>query len=149
LAGAPVAPDIRDTFRARVDALRPHVKECRAVDLDLGDMDRTFDILRAESFIAAFGAAIEENPDAFGPHIAVNVTLGLSMSLADRAWAHLEQTRILRKFNAVMSDLDIIVLPTSPVSPFPVDAIPRRLEIDGLSDGTSIIAGWRWPIADH
>ena len=41
------------------------------------------------------------------------------MTLADRAWAHGEQTRILRRFNAVMRDFDIILLPTAPVSPFP------------------------------
>ena len=33
---------------------RPHVAACRPVDLDLGDLDRVFDILRAESFLAAF-----------------------------------------------------------------------------------------------
>ncbi|WP_417712619.1 amidase [Roseibium aggregatum] len=128
--GAPVASAIRETFRARVDVLRPQVKECRPVDLDLGDMDRTFDILRAESFVSAFGEAIRQSPDDFGPHIAANVALGLSMSLADRAWAHLEQTRILRNFNALMRDFDIILLPTSPVSPFPWTQ-SHAMEIDG------------------
>lgn len=116
--GAPVDPSIRETFRARVDALRPHVKECRAADLNLGNMDRCFDILRAESFGVAFGQGIKDNPDAFGDHIKENVALGQAMSLADRGWAHAEQTRILRKFNALMADFDIIVLPTSPVSPY-------------------------------
>lgn len=117
--GAPVDRSIRETFNARLDLLRPHVKECRAVNLDLGEMDRCFDILRAESFCTAFGAAVEEDPDSFGSHIKDNVALGKTMSLADRGWAHAEQTRILRRFNALMADFDVIVLPTSPVSPFP------------------------------
>lgn len=116
--GAPVDPSIRETFRARVDALRPHVKECRAADLNLGNMDRCFDILRAESFGVAFSQGIKDNPDAFCDHIKENVALGQAISLADRGWAHAEQTRILRKFNALMADFDIIVLPTSPVSPY-------------------------------
>lgn len=117
--GAPVDQDIRDTFDARIELLRPRVQSCRPADLDLGDMDRCFDILRAESFVAAFGEALKSAPDDFGPHIAGNVALGQTMSLADRAWAHAEQTRILRKFNALMRDFDVILLPTSPISPHP------------------------------
>lgn len=117
--GAPVDQDIRDTFQARIDLLRPHVKSCRPADLNLGDMDRCFDILRAESFVAAFGEALKSAPDDFGPHIAGNVALGQTMSLADRGWAHAEQTRILRNFNALMRDFDVILLPTSPISPHP------------------------------
>ncbi|WP_259956164.1 amidase [Sulfitobacter mediterraneus] len=115
---APVEQSIRETFRARLEVLRPQVKECRAVDLDLGDMDRCFDILRAESFGVAFGEAVAQDPDSFGAHIKDNVALGQTMSLADRGWAHAEQTKILRKFNALMAEFDVIVLPTSPVSPF-------------------------------
>ena len=116
--GAPVDPSIRETFRARLGLLRPHVKECRLADLGLGDMDRCFDILRAESFGVAFGDSVTEDPDGFGAHIKDNVALGQTMTLADRGWAHAEQTLILRRFNALMADFDIIVLPTSPVSPF-------------------------------
>jgi len=128
--GAPVDPSIRETFRARLDVLRPHVKECRAANLNLGDMDRCFDILRAESFGVAFGEGVAEDPDSFGAHIKDNVALGHTMSLADRGWAHGEQTRILRRFNALMAEFDVIVLPTSPVSPFQwTQSYPR--EIDG------------------
>lgn len=116
--GAPVDQGIRKIFRDRLDALRPHVKECRAADLNLGEMDRCFDILRAESFGVAFGKAVQEDPESFGAHIKDNVALGHTMSLADRGWAHAEQTRILRKFNKLMNAFDVIVLPTSPVSPF-------------------------------
>ncbi|TNJ47770.1 amidase [Phaeobacter sp. B1627] len=117
--GAPVDPAIRATFRARIDKIAPHVQHCSAVDLALGEMDRCFDILRAESFLSAFGEVVRSDPDAFGPDIATNVALGESMTLADRAWAHAEQTRILRRFNAVMQGFDVILLPTAPVSPFP------------------------------
>ena len=117
--GAPVDPLIRQCFQSRVDALRPQVKECVSVDLNLGDMDRTFDILRAESFVAAFADGVATEPDNYGAHINANVQLGQSMSLADRAWAHKEQTLILRRFIALMNTVDVILLPTSPVSPFP------------------------------
>ena len=137
--GAPVDPDIRETFHARLERLRPHVKECSAADLDLGDMDRCFDILRAESFGVAFGAGVKEAPDSFGAHIRDNVALGESMTLADRGWAHAEQTRILRKFNALMAAYDVIVLPTSPVSPFPW----TQSHADSI-DGHAMDIYYRW-----
>lgn len=130
--GVPIDPLIRESFRMRVEALRPHVKECRPVDLNLGEMDRTFDILRAESFLATFREAVETEPESYGAHIITNVKLGLTMSLADRAWAHVEQTLILRRFIALMQDFDVILLPTSPVSPFPWTQ-SHATEIDGHS----------------
>lgn len=117
--GAPVDPDIRATFAARVQALAPHVAECRPVDLNLGQMDRAFDILRAESFVSAFDEPARDRPEDFGETIHANLALGRRLTLADRAWAHAEQTRILRAFNAAMSGLDAILTPTVPVSPFP------------------------------
>lgn len=128
--GAPVDPAIRETFRARIEALQPHVKDCRPANLDLGQMDRVFDILRAESFIAGFAEALKTAPDDFGDHIATNVAMGQAMTLADRSWAHVEQTRILRNFNKVMDAFDIILLPTVPVSPFPWQQ-SHPTEIDG------------------
>lgn len=137
--GSAVDQDIRETFRARIDLLKPHVKECRPADLNLGDMDRTFDILRAESFLTAFAKPLEEAPNAFGPHIAANVALGKTMTLVDRAWAHAEQTRILRKFNALMNEFDVILLPTSPVSPFPwTQSHPSEI------DGQALDIYYRW-----
>lgn len=130
--GLPVHQDIRETFQSRINTLRPHFNECRPVDLNLGDMDRVFDILRAESFTAAFAESLIYAPEDFGPHIAENVAMGRNMTLADRAWAHVEQTRILRNFNKVMRDIDVILLPTSPVSPFPWTQ-SYATEIDGHS----------------
>jgi Asp-tRNAAsn/Glu-tRNAGln amidotransferase A subunit and related amidases len=137
--GAPVDPAIRETFRARIEALRPHVKECRAANLDLGQMDRVFDILRAESFVAGFAEALKTAPEDFGGHIAQNVAMGQAMSLADRSWAHAEQTRILRNFNKVMDQFDIILLPTAPVSPFSWRQF-HPTEIDGQA----MVVYYRW-----
>lgn len=117
--GAPVDASIRASFLSRIDALRPQVKSCVPADLNLGQMDRTFDILRAESFVAAFAELLDQDPDSFGKHIIENVELGKQMTLTDRAWAHREQSIILRNFNALMQKFDVILTPTSPVSPFP------------------------------
>lgn len=114
-----VDPQIRQTFRDRIDLIAPHVGAVSKVDLCLGAMDRVFDILRAESFLAAFADQVATSAADFPSQVRVNVAMGHDMTLLNRAWAHAEQTRILRRFNRLMEDYDVILLPTAPVSPFP------------------------------
>ena len=49
-----VDPGIRRSFRQRVAALARHTRSCEPLELDLADGHRCFDVLRAESFVAAF-----------------------------------------------------------------------------------------------
>ena len=53
------------------------------------------------------------------------------MTLADAAWAHSEQTRIFRRFQAVYHHYDLILSPTVPVTPFPWTQL-YLAELDGL-----------------
>jgi Asp-tRNA(Asn)/Glu-tRNA(Gln) amidotransferase A subunit family amidase len=114
-----VEPEIRRVFRQRVDAIRPLVACCEPVDLQLGDADRAFDILRAESFVAAFADTYRNAPDTLGPNVRANVEMAAAITLADRAWAHLEQTRVARRFAAALERYDLILAPTTPMTPFP------------------------------
>lgn len=135
----PIDPQVRAAFRARVQAIAPHVATCDPVDMKLGQMDRCFDILRAESFVAAFDPTGEGSKDQFGPHVATNVELGRSFTFHDRAWAHLEQTRILRTFKNRTEGYDIILLPTVPVPAFAwTQSYPPQI------DGTDMDIYYRW-----
>nr|WP_315431625.1 amidase [uncultured Albidiferax sp.] len=114
-----VDPEIRRVFRQRVEAIRPLVAQCEPVDLQLGDADRAFDVLRAESFVAAFADTFRNAPETLGPNVRANVEMAAAITLADRAWAHLEQTRISRRFAKAFEQYDLILAPVTPVSPFP------------------------------
>ena len=114
-----VDPEIRRVFRERVEAIRPWVACCEPVELQLGDADRAFDTLRAESFVAAFADTYRTAPETLGPNVRANVEMAAAITLADRAWAHLEQTRIARSFARAFERFDVIVAPTTPVTPFP------------------------------
>lgn len=114
-----VEPEIRRVFSQRVEAIRPLVAHCEPVDLQLGDADRAFDTLRAESFVAAFADTFRTAPETLGPNVRANVEMAAAITLADRAWAHLEQTRIARRFASAFERFDIILAPTTPLSPFP------------------------------
>lgn len=114
-----VDPEIRRVFRRRVEAIRPLVTSCEPVDLQLGDADRAFDTLRAESFVAAFADTYRKAPETLGPNVRANMEIAAAITLADRAWAHLEQTRISRRFAKAFEQYDLILAPVTPVTPFP------------------------------
>jgi Asp-tRNA(Asn)/Glu-tRNA(Gln) amidotransferase A subunit family amidase len=114
-----VDADIRRVFRDRVAALAPLVRSCEPLALDVGEAHRAFDILRAEAFVAAFADVYRTAPESLGPNVRANVEMAASITLADRAWAHLEQTRMLRRFASAFEQYDLILSPVSPVSPFP------------------------------
>lgn len=114
-----VDESIRATFRARMAELKRIVHTCEAVTFDLGEVHRCFDVIRAESFVAGLHATYMRDPGLLGPNTRANYELGAKMSLADSAWAQAEQTRIFRRFQAAFARYDVIVSPTTPVSPFP------------------------------
>ncbi len=110
---------IRRSFRQRVAALARHTRSCEPVELNLNEGHRCFDILRAESFVAAFADTYRNEPQSLGPNVRANVEMAHAITLGDRAWAHLEQTRIARRFERAFEHVDLIVAPVTPVSPFP------------------------------
>jgi Asp-tRNA(Asn)/Glu-tRNA(Gln) amidotransferase A subunit family amidase len=95
------------------------VRTCEEVAFDLGDVHRCFDVIRAESFVAGLRDAYTRDPGALGPNTRANYEMGAKMSLADSAWAQAEQTRIFKRFQAAFDRYDVILSPTTPVSPFP------------------------------
>ncbi|MGE5524779.1 MAG: amidase [Rhodospirillaceae bacterium] len=115
----PVDRSIRRVFRDKVDAMRHLFKSCDEVALDFGEADRCFDVIRAANYVARYRDAYEQDPASLGPNVRANYELGAKMTLADMAWAHMEQTRIFRRFQATFRDYDIVLAPTTPVSPFP------------------------------
>jgi amidase len=110
---------IRAVFRARIAAIAPLVQRCEAVAFDLGEVHRCFDVIRAESFVAGLRDAYARDPAALGPNTRANYEMGAHMSLADSAWAQAEQTRVFQRFQAAFEHYDVILSPTTPVSPFP------------------------------
>jgi amidase len=114
-----VDPDIRATLRARLAALQGHVASITPWEAAFPDAHRAFDILRAESAVAAFADIARTAPDTLGPNALANLEIAKGISLVDRAWAHLEQTRIARAFSAALDQFDLVLAPVTPVSPFP------------------------------
>ena len=117
---SPVDASIRKTFCDKVQAMRHLFKSCDAVAFDLfAEADRCFDVIRAQNYAARYRDAYEKDPASLGPNVRANYEIAAGMSLADVASAHTEQTRIFRRFQQTFRDYDVVLAPTTPVSPFP------------------------------
>jgi amidase len=125
-----VDPLVRRVFRARIARLSGLFAACDEVRFELGDVHRCFDVLRAEAFVAGMREAYERDPASLGPHPRANYEMGVRMSLLDAASAQTEQTRIVQRFQKVFEGYDLVLSPTTPVSPFPW-TLPYAAEIDG------------------
>ena len=114
-----VDPMIKRVFDHRIKAISKYVRHCEPITLGLGDPDRAFDVLRAEGFIAQVGEQYRTDPDSLSPNVRANMDIAAKLTLADRAWAHLEQTKIMQAFAKSLQQYDVILTPVTPVTPFP------------------------------
>jgi len=125
-----VDPVVRRAFGQRVQALAGEVACMDALPWNLEEAHRCFDIIRAESFVAAFADIYRTAPETLGPNVLANVEMAASISLGDRAWAHLAQTRIQRMFQRTFEQYDLVLAPVTPLSPFPWTQLYAQ-EVDG------------------
>ncbi|MBT0569765.1 amidase [Curvibacter sp. CHRR-16] len=114
-----VDPLVRRAFQAKVALMQGWFAKCEPVELDFLGAHTCFDVLRAESFVASMDAAYSQNPANLGPNPRANYELGAAMSLRDVARARAEQTRITQAFQHYFEHYDILLCPTTPLSPFP------------------------------
>jgi amidase len=115
----PVSTEIRGVMRRRMQSMRHLFRAADEFDFDFGEADRAFDVIRAQNFVVRHVEHYERNRDQLGPNIRSNYEQARAMSLIDAAWAHAEQTRIYRRFQEIYRDYDLVMAPTTPVTPFP------------------------------
>lgn len=114
----PVGTEIAETMRRKMGQMQHLFAKCDEIAFDFGRADDCFDAIRALNFVSRYKQAYDENPANLGPNVRANYEMGAAMSLADAAWAHAEQTRIFRRFQEIYRDYDLVMAPTTPVSPF-------------------------------
>ena len=115
----PVSGEIRRVFRSRIAAMRHLFRSCDEVAFDFGEADACFDVVRAQSYVDRYRDDYNKDPSSLGSNVRVNYEMAAKMTLAEMAWAHAEQTRIFRRFQARLRDYDLVLSPAVPVTPFP------------------------------
>jgi Asp-tRNA(Asn)/Glu-tRNA(Gln) amidotransferase A subunit family amidase len=134
----PVSAEVRRVLRRRIAAMRLF-RTCDEIEFDFGEADRCFDVVRAQSYADRYREAYAKDPNSLGPNVRANYEMSVNMTLADMAWAHAEQTRIFRRFQAKFREHDLVLSPTTPVSPFPW----TRLYLEEL-EGTRLRNYYHW-----
>jgi Asp-tRNA(Asn)/Glu-tRNA(Gln) amidotransferase A subunit family amidase len=139
-----VDDDIRTSFRAKVAAMTPLFRSVHTLDFSGDDhafanAHRCFDVLRAVAFVTGMREAYERDPMSLGPNPRSNYELGARMSLLDVSWAEAEQTRLLKRFQSVFDEVDIVLSPVTPVSPFPWSQ-PHATQVQGRAQANY----YRW-----
>src|SRR5215212_1662379 len=119
LGFAPVDRSYAATFEEKVATLGGLFRSCDWVAPDFGEADRCFEVIRAIPYVGRHRETYERDPSLLGPNVRANYEQGASMSLADVAWAEMEQTRIYRRVQRFFDEFDVLLTPTVPVTPFP------------------------------
>jgi amidase len=119
LGFAPVDAAYRATFERKVAGVSGLFRACDWTAPDFGEADRCFEVIRAVQFLGQHGETYQRDPGLLGPNVRANYEQGAAMSLADFAWAHMEQTRIYRRVQRFFEEYDVLISPTVPISPFP------------------------------
>lgn len=122
-ASIPVAENIRECFKTVAEKMAPLFKTTDWRHPECGDIDATFEALRAVGFGHAFGDYIRQHRDVASPLLIANMEIAGELTVADVGRAHAAQSNLFRKFQTFFADVDILVCPTAPVVPFPVDEL--------------------------
>jgi Asp-tRNA(Asn)/Glu-tRNA(Gln) amidotransferase A subunit family amidase len=119
LGCAPVDREIARVFGERVQRFRPAFKEVQERAPDFSGVHESFEALRCVHFLALHRERVERSRALLDRNVIDNVDRGMQMSLADVSRAHVEQTRIYKRFLAFFKDVDVLIAPAASVSPFP------------------------------
>jgi amidase len=118
---AAVASDVRATVGRAVTRLAGEGLRIEEAHPDLGASDRAFRPLRAFQFAALRREALEHHRDKLKPEVVWNIEQGLKLSAADLATAEAERARLRREMLRFLDLHTVLITPTAPVEPFPVE----------------------------
>jgi amidase len=123
LGSIPVDENVRAHFRRVAERMAPFFAKTIWKDPDLGDVDGTFEALRAVGYANSYGEYVKNHRDIASPNIIANVELVGTLSVSDIGRAHVAQTNLYRRFQAYFADIDLLICPAAPVAEFPVDEV--------------------------
>ncbi len=123
LGSIPVAENVATHFRQIAGRMAPLFAKTVWNDPDLGDIDATFEALRAVGYANSYGEYVRQHRNIASPNIIANVELVGRLSVSDIGRAHVAQTDLYRRFQAFFEHIDVLICPASPVTPFSVDDV--------------------------
>jgi len=131
LGGVPFDRRVRtivDGHRATFESLGCIVEQAEP---DFSAAETSFRALRAWNSANAYGARLQEHPDAFKETLRREIEEGLRLTSTDLARAEVAHGQIWRHFQAFLQKYEYFILPTTQLPPFDVET-PYPTEIAGV-----------------
>jgi Asp-tRNA(Asn)/Glu-tRNA(Gln) amidotransferase A subunit family amidase len=119
LGCAPVDKGVARLFQARVKLFGSAFREVQERAPDFTNVHDVFEILRCMHFVAAHRERLEKSRDLLDRNVIDNTERGLKLTLPAVSWAHVEQTKLAKRFLAFFDEVDVLICPAASVSPFP------------------------------
>jgi Asp-tRNA(Asn)/Glu-tRNA(Gln) amidotransferase A subunit family amidase len=119
LGCAPVDKAIAQVFRSRVKTFGGVFREVEERAPDFGPVHDMFEIHRAVYFVAAHRERLDKSRALLDRNVIDNTERGMRYSLPDVSRAHVEQTKLYKRFLAFFETFDVLICPAASVSPFP------------------------------
>ncbi len=119
LGCSPIDESIAGIFGERIRTFRSIFAEYSSAHPDFTNVHDVFEILRGLVMVSAHKERLDKHRDLLDANVIDNTERGLKYSLADVAWANVEQTKIYKRFLSFFNDCDVLICPAAAVSPFP------------------------------
>jgi amidase len=115
-----IDPEVARICREAAAALERHGAAVEEIALDLADGRDAFLTLRGEAMVGNHLVRLERL-DELGANLAGNIRLGLGVQALDIARAEHKRAEIWHRWRALFGRFDLVLTPTTPVLPFPVE----------------------------
>ena len=120
ITGIGIDPEIEAACRHAAERLASDGAIVEEISFDATAGRHAYIVLRSARMVAAYPADIDA-PENLGPNLAGNVAAGLKVSTRELAAAEKARTALWNQFCALFERYDLLVTPTVPVLPFPVE----------------------------
>jgi len=128
--GVVISKKIRRHFEACAERMGKFFATAEWVEPPLGDVETTFEALRAIAFADVYGDYVAQHREIAGPNVIANAEYAKRISVRDVGRAQAEQTALMRRFQTLFERFDLLICPAASVPPFPVEQTYVG-EIDG------------------
>jgi amidase len=115
-----IDPDVARLCRDAAFGLERYGASVEEVAFDLSDGREAFATLRGEAMVGNHLARLEKLGE-LGPNLAGNIRMGLGVQILGIARAEHRRAEIWHRWRALFERYDLLLTPTAPVLPFPVE----------------------------
>lgn len=120
IAGLGVDAEVEHICRSAALGVRQTDASVTQLTLDLSEGVDAYQVLRGEWMVAQYTDRLDRLHE-FGANLAGNIELGLALTSRDLAVAERKRAEVWHRMRRFFDDYDLLLTPTVPVPPFPVE----------------------------